>query len=303
METRENVKRRRPRLSRKRRILLEAAAASIKHSGSPGTEPRARDSGDDGEAIAQATLQLLPTSLLLKTRKELALRPWSEALQELVVGDEVPKLGSVLAPLRDAGPDVIVRSVAKLLGPCYRCWNYTATSEEVMAGERVLSQLSHETRGSFLTTLRSRGSFCAAVRHHLGRADGRSLLRLGKARTAWLLGADADDVAVVLPESTGQERRARKRRRPSRLHGGWSTDGDSEPESYLQNSSDVDANASTDLEEPSDIESQPSTPRTNQDRETVVGVRFGSDDSSDGDRSETLAFLKAFRERRRQCQT
>lgn len=259
----------------------------------------------------RAAIEALPLAVLWALRRDLAMGPFDKALHGLHFAGG-PAGAAAAALLAESGDAAASRTLGTVLGPGSRCWLYSSQMEAVIAGQAVLDSLPREDRAALLEALHSSNSFCATVREHLGRRLGAALLKLGRVRVAWLLGADAGDPVVV----------ALRRQRAADA-AAWSSGRDSDSGAELDRES-VDEDASTcaggdgcslDLDVGDGLDSYagaaptsrapaPSAPAGARParglRYTLVG-RHGGEDSGGG-RNATLAFLRAFREHRRRVQ-
>ncbi|CAE8616169.1 unnamed protein product, partial [Polarella glacialis] len=110
-------------------------------------------------------------------------------------------LGAVVeAEIRGAlgAEELVARVLSSVLRPRCRCWAFAPHADAVSAGRASLGAMSPDVHRTLLEALRRNDeSFCAVVRRHLGRSEGSPLLKLGRPRAAWLLGAAADDPAAL----------------------------------------------------------------------------------------------------------
>ncbi|CAJ1368956.1 unnamed protein product [Effrenium voratum] len=162
---------------------------------------RKSDCADEELHPRAQALKELPRQALLGFRRELALQPFPQALCHL---QEWPRL---VDELRDVEAKLVAEAVALALGGDIWCWALPSTVEEVDAAQGALKTMLEDGRQRLLAALRNGDNFCAAVKQHCGKKDGQALMRLGKTRVMWLLGASPEE---------GIEWTKRKRRRPRR---------------------------------------------------------------------------------------
>jgi len=203
------------------------------------------------EQVLASALQALPRPMLFSLRRDLALSPFPDALRPLRDAAE-PEASVAAAALDEAGCAAAVRAISSTLGPRHRCWAFSLHEEAVAAACGALAALPPEGREELLGALRGRQrqGFCATVRQCLGRSRGQPLIKLGRPRTAWLLGACADDpIASAAPEGNSAciavRRRRRRRRETPLVQVAWSSDRDTDSEGELAEDVNVDSEVST----------------------------------------------------------
>jgi len=184
---------------------------------------------DEAEAPAttngplHSALEALPRLMLLELRRDLALGPFDEALRRL--GDsgrcETAPSEAACEALRDVGEEASVEALAAVLGLRRHCWGFTQNADAVDAACHSLKALLQPDKMALLEALKHGAAFCGSVKRHLGKHDGQALMKLGKPRVMWLLGADPDDPATVGPNdagATGEGENRCKRRRKRQQH-------------------------------------------------------------------------------------
>jgi len=193
---------------------------------------------DEAEAPAttngplHSALEALPRLMLLELRRDLALGPFDEALRRL--GDsgrcETAPSEAACEALRDVGEEASVEALAAVLGLRRHCWGFTQNADAVDAACHSLKALLQPDKMALLEALKHGAAFCGSVKRHLGKHDGQSLMKLGKPRVMWLLGADPDDPATVGPNDAGatDEGGNRRKRRRKRQHQKAKQDGGNE---------------------------------------------------------------------------
>mmetsp|Transcript_101292 Transcript_101292/g.285599 ORF Transcript_101292/g.285599 Transcript_101292/m.285599 type:complete len:512 (+) Transcript_101292:45-1580(+) len=157
-----------------------------------------------------AVLAKLKWPTLLSFRRDLAIGPFGEALARLrSMGDDAVVAATLL---QTAKSRTVVHALGSALGPCLRCWAYASKAAAVCAGRAALDRLSPGRRAALLRGIERGEGFCAVVRQHVARRGRWAFFELGRIRTAWLLGADADDPIALAPREVGGHVMARCRR-------------------------------------------------------------------------------------------
>jgi len=165
-----------------------------------------------------SSLEALPRPSLLELRRDLALGPFDEALRRLSDSGRCERASSeaTCEALREAGEEASVEALAAVLGLHRHCWGFSKNAEAVDAACHALKVLLQPDKVALLEALKQGAAFCASVKRHLGKHDGQALMKLGKPRVMWLLGAEPDEPATVGPNdaiSAGDGGNRRKRRR------------------------------------------------------------------------------------------
>jgi len=164
---------------------------------------------------------------LLTLRRDLAIAPFDEALRAL---DEAGSYRDLATALQKAGEASAVEALVEVLSAArpspfaegaprqrrsMRCWSFAECASDVGAGRASVCELPAEKRSALLEALRRGDAFCGSLKRSMGKAGSASLMKLGRSRTMWLLGASPDDPhtleAVAKPQAAGQGRKRRRR--------------------------------------------------------------------------------------------
>lgn len=191
----------------------------------------------ESDEIALA-LKELPRSALLRFRHNLSLHRYSQAVQSL----EETCPGKVLEAVEAVGSDQISQSLALVLGD--RCWSFDSTADELDAASQALRTMLEDGRAKLLDALRGGASFCAAVKQYTSKRDGQPLMKLGKTRVMWLLGAGPEEGNEGNDSSQKKRPKNKKRKRkgkgqePGKLAKGHTQDPESDVDSETSSSED-----------------------------------------------------------------
>jgi len=258
----------------------------------------------------QTILESVPRSALLCFRRDLAMVPFTQALQSLQShGGPATTAAQVLHLM---GENKAMHALTTLFRPQYRCWLYSQHQEAMWACRRALASVTQEKQDSMLKEMQAGRGFCATVRRYLGRPGGSALLKVGRVRVLWMLGGDVsglvgDDHWEATSAVSRRCRRA-SRRRHRAMRGvarmaSWSSESD--VSSQLRVIIEVDHEASTAAETESDSEwlsvngvFQPHLNNSGSSEPLVSNTGETGNITNSRDQRATRAFLRAFRARR-----
>eukprot|EP00812_Abedinium_dasypus_P003759 NODE_1464_length_1136_cov_233.409806.p1 GENE.NODE_1464_length_1136_cov_233.409806~~NODE_1464_length_1136_cov_233.409806.p1 ORF type:complete len:343 (-),score=66.76 NODE_1464_length_1136_cov_233.409806:90-1118(-) len=160
-------------------------------------EPEPEAANDALRLAARAALAHVPLGALLRLRRDLALRPFLEALAAFRASCGGAEAAAAAEAAGEAVmmPQLLALLRTKVAAPRLHCWAFSAQEQAVVAAIAALESLGSAERAALLSSLGAdQGAFLATVRSVLGRnAVSSALLRVGLPRTLWLLGADGDD--------------------------------------------------------------------------------------------------------------
>ena len=162
-----------------------------------------RKHGDETDDEVTSALKELSRAQLLSFRRELSLQPYTQALRCLE--DTCPKMVEILQGMP---AEQTAKSLAAALGDW--CWSFDATSAEVDAAQQALRTMLEDGRKKLLEALRAGESFCAVVKKYSSKKDGQPLMKLGKTRVMWLLGAGPGESIDFSRKKRPKKRRTRK---------------------------------------------------------------------------------------------
>lgn len=209
-----------------------------------------------GRSVAELMAEL-PHPLLLTLRRDFAIASFEEALRAFTGAGPYAE---VEAAMRKVGDAASVQALAGLLasksspanpfsaGPpaqrqVLRCWTFGSNAAEVDAARTSVRSLPDDKRAALLEALRRGEPLCKVVKRTIGRAGSQALMKLGRPRAMWLLGANPDDPytldASAMLEAIGRGKKRRRRGRSCRGAVDVSMSG-SEAESEDQMASDAE---------------------------------------------------------------
>ena len=167
------------------------------------------DASPDPEVVAKLTE--LPRQALLAFRRDLALEPFDSALRCLdTSGCGMTEL------LLEVPQERVAKSLTAALGGSTWCWSFSSTSAAVDGARKALGTMLEEGQQKLLSSLRGGSSFSASVKMHSSKRDGQPLLRLGKTRVMWLLGANPEEGDDGAQAQSTVQRKKRRRGRPAK---------------------------------------------------------------------------------------
>lgn len=259
-------------------------------------------------ARALEAMRAMPRLSLLILRRDLALLPFAELLR----GVRESGQGEVAGAIDELGDAALVQLLPRALEIArLRCWTFQA--QVVDAARTSVEELAAEKRQALLADLRQAGQvpFCPAIRRHLGRKAGEALMRVGRARAMWLLGAAADELETL--ECAGQLGGHKPQPTPEPADSDRHSFVDQAPMSLAQEATDV-SNACVDELAEADVESgkapAPKVAKTGKldaktklkakakCRESGYKMDGSSSDSDRGDEKATLKFLRRLRRKK-----
>ena len=185
------------------------------------------DASPDQEVVKKLTE--LPRQTLLALRRDLALEPFDSALRCLDGASGMTEL------LLEVPHERVAKSLTAALGGSTWCWSFSSTSAAVDGARKALGTMLEEGQQKLLSSLRGGSSFSAAVKMHSSKRDGQPLLRLGKTRVMWLLGANPEEGDDGAQAQNTVQRKKRRRGRPAKAAKGADA-ADHQPESSLSES-------------------------------------------------------------------
>lgn len=255
--------------------------------------------GADSEERAQLVKMLrpLPRPAQLVLRRGLAMETLDEAVR-LLPAEALRSLPAETAArlperLRAAGDALCADVLTSVLG--LRCWTAAAGAEALAAAGANLRTLLPAGRTALLADLaRDERGFCAVVRKHVGKAESKGLLQLGRPRTMWLLGAAAEEGGAEPSDS----RKARRTELQQSAGG-----APSEDKAVEDDDADMDEAAGLGVQAeangPAEVACKSKRKRPGKRRAKVPGCRSDSSDDGNGKKNASLAFLKSLREQRK----
>lgn len=156
-------------------------------------------------------LAQIPRPLLLELRRDLALTPLHGALR--VIRDSYSEVANQLDAL---GAKLVADALAHALTHCsgdvdrqLHCWAFDIDADKVDKARLALGTLLPDGRSGLLSALRTGSAFCGTVTKHMGRIDSIPLLKLGRHRAMWLLGANPEE-PMMSERSAAPAKRARR---------------------------------------------------------------------------------------------
>ncbi|CAE7436024.1 eprA1 [Symbiodinium necroappetens] len=188
------------------------------------------DASPDQEVVKKLTE--LPRQTLLAFRRDLALEPFDSALRRLDGTSGMTEL------LLEVPHERVAKSLTAALGGSTWCWSFSSTSAAVDGARKALGTMLEEGQQKLLSSLRGGSSFSASVKMHSSKRDGQPLLRLGKTRVMWLLGANPEEGDDGAQAQNTVQRKKRRRGRPAKAAKGAdaAAAADHQPESSLSES-------------------------------------------------------------------
>ncbi|CAE8599684.1 unnamed protein product [Polarella glacialis] len=278
----------------------------------------------ESSAELRASLAALPRSSLLCFRRDLALHPFDEALRRFSETSTLsePSTATAAALISEEGGQVSAKALGNTLGGDLRCWPFEPHAEAIDAAQRSLATLLEDGRQALLAALRQGDAFCSAVKKHMGRADGKALMALGKPRSMWLLGAGPEEGVA---DGGGGREGKRKRRRKTGTGGDEIEEDSSDEADGQEQGTDPPVSTSPEMNErPKEARSSggsetgsnaPTVAATSAQRARKGATRRNSkanpsrggahgdsqdeESSGEGDKSATTAFLRALRAKRK----
>ena len=133
-----------------------------------------------------------------------------------------------MVELLEVPHESVARSLTAALGGSTWCWSFGATCADVDGARSALGTMLDEGQQKLLASLRRGDAFSAAVKTHSSKRDGQPLLRLGRTRVMWLLGASPEEGDEGSAKNTPKA--PRKRRRKAKAATPGARDGAAKPE-------------------------------------------------------------------------